>query len=103
MPMTNQRTGKIRLERRKVGMTQSELAKRIGVSANYVCLIERGKKNPSFKTLTKMSRVLKVPAGQLLENEQLLQDIKKLNKKHNLERIIEGLLKIVKEQPPQVQ
>jgi putative transcriptional regulator len=98
--MRNQKVGKIRLERLRVGITQAELAKKIGVSANYIHLVERGKRNPSFKTLSKMSRVLKVPAGQLLENEQALQEIKKLNKKYNLEQIIEGLLRIVKQQPP---
>jgi transcriptional regulator with XRE-family HTH domain len=98
--MSDQKIGKIRLERLKADMTQVELARKIGVSANYIHLVERGKRNPSFKTLRKMSRVLKVPASQLLENEQALQEIKKLNKKYHLEQIIEGLLKIVKKRPP---
>jgi len=98
--MRDHKIGRIRLERLKADMTQVELARKIGVSANYVHLVERGKRNPSFKTLIKMSRALKVPANKLLENQQALQEIKKLTKKYDLEQIIEGLRKIVKQQPP---
>jgi transcriptional regulator with XRE-family HTH domain len=45
---------------------QIELAESLGVSANYISLIEAGKKTPSIKFLRQIAFKLKVPAGLFL-------------------------------------
>ena len=43
-------TEKLRSERIKLDITQTELANRVGIAANYYCEIEGGKKIPSLET-----------------------------------------------------
>ena len=51
----------IRHHRKRVGLTQSELAARTGRSVEMINRIERGVAAPSFETLEKFSKVLKTP------------------------------------------
>lgn len=51
---------KVKEARIKKGMKQIELAEAIGVSNQFVCQIESGKKGASLKTLSKLSNVLEV-------------------------------------------
>ena len=44
--------------RKKHGLSQSDLAERIGVRTNFVSMIECGLRFPSFATLNKISKVL---------------------------------------------
>jgi transcriptional regulator with XRE-family HTH domain len=53
-----QRLREIRLER---GMTQEQFAESLDISVDFLSLIERGINAPSFETLAKMSRRLKIP------------------------------------------
>lgn len=58
----------IRSCRKKAGIAQGELAKRVGVTQQYLCCLEKGKKtNPSLKLLTKIADALNVPVTDLLE------------------------------------
>lgn len=57
---------KIRLCRKKMGLTQVELAAHAGVSAAFVGHIERGSRVASLDTLVAISRVLDVSADYLL-------------------------------------
>ncbi|WP_432664529.1 helix-turn-helix transcriptional regulator [Wukongibacter baidiensis] len=43
--------------RRKENMTQEELAKLLGISKDYLSMIERGVRNPSFKLAKKIADV----------------------------------------------
>jgi putative transcriptional regulator len=58
---------KLRNYRRKKGFTQAELAEEVGVTANYISLIEKGKKFPSVKTINKIVHTLDIPADSFLE------------------------------------
>jgi len=51
---------KIRDARIKLGMSQTELAKAIGVSNQFLCQVEAGKKGVSAENLAKLSKLLKV-------------------------------------------
>ncbi len=44
--------------RRKVGLTQSQLAERVGISQSLIARIERGKVNPSVDTLKKILNII---------------------------------------------
>ena len=42
--------------RKEAGLTQKELAERIGTKQTYIAALERGKKNITFSTLAKYAR-----------------------------------------------
>lgn len=52
----------LRSRRKKLGLTQSELAERIGVSTSFITEIETGKKAPSFTTIERISIATGAPA-----------------------------------------
>lgn len=58
----------IRSCRKKAGISQRELAKKVGVTQQYLCCLEKEKKNnPSLKLLTKIADALNVKVTDLLE------------------------------------
>lgn len=59
---------KIRLARVKKDMAINELAKKVGVTPQYISDIERGRaKNPSIKLLKKIAEELEVTISQLID------------------------------------
>lgn len=48
----------IRLHRQAKDLKQKELAGKVGISANYLSLVERGEKSASFDTLVKIAEAL---------------------------------------------
>lgn len=68
--MTNALLGqRLRQQRKKRGLTIEQLAEMIGLSKNYVSLIERGRKLPSMATLIKIVNSLHISADVLLCDE----------------------------------
>ncbi|VAW60348.1 hypothetical protein MNBD_GAMMA11-2583 [hydrothermal vent metagenome] len=55
--------------RKKAGLTQGELADRIGVARNTIGSIERGKLSPKFDNLEKLAKVLNIQIRQLFKFE----------------------------------
>lgn len=53
---------KVRLSR---GWTQEQLAEKADVSLNFLNLIERGQRAPSFDNLERLAKVLRVPVYEL--------------------------------------
>ncbi|MEW6662900.1 MAG: helix-turn-helix domain-containing protein [Bacillota bacterium] len=69
---------KLRRLREKVGLTQKELAQRIGISHGLVGQIETGRTQPSVATLNSLAEALGVSACYfLLEGEDGLEEIPK--------------------------
>lgn len=59
-------TGKnVKLLRIAAGLKQKELAERLGVSSNYLSMVENDKREPSMSLLKDLSRELHVPLGLL--------------------------------------
>lgn len=56
----------IRLKRENRGLTQTELASRCGVNRNYIGMLERGERNPSYLSLQKIAKGLGIPINELL-------------------------------------
>ena len=57
----------IKALRQAKGLSQQALAARVGVTAAYITMLERGKKtNPSLPTLRKLAKALGVPVTELL-------------------------------------
>jgi transcriptional regulator with XRE-family HTH domain len=52
----------IRLSRK---LSQEQFAETLNISVDFLSLIERGRNAPSFETLERMAKRLKVPVAQL--------------------------------------
>ena len=68
--MTNALLGqRIRQQRQLKGLTMEQLAEMVGLSKNYISMIERGEKVPSTSALVKISNGLHISADILLCDE----------------------------------
>lgn len=54
-------------ERKKLGLTQKQLAEKLGVSKNYISDIETGIKHPGVKLVKQMAELTKVEWYKFLE------------------------------------
>lgn len=60
-------------ERKKLGLSQEELAIRVGVSQKSISKYERGTRRPSYETLTAMASLFEVSVDYLLGNDKLAE------------------------------
>ena len=51
---------KIQKRRREMGLTQEDVADRVGISRAYMGYIEQGRNAPSLKVLEKITKILKI-------------------------------------------
>lgn len=51
----------LKIRRKRLELTQAELAKKINVSTSFITEIENGRKAPSFSTIEKLSSILEAP------------------------------------------
>lgn len=65
---SQERIGKtLRKARNNLGLRQSDVAKKVGISSNYYSMIERGEReNPGSKFMTKIAKVLKLKPSDVL-------------------------------------
>jgi XRE family transcriptional regulator of biofilm formation len=84
----------IKIARSLAGLRQRELAKLAGVDPSHVSLIEKGKRQPSLKTLEKLSTALNIPHHLLV---LISADPKELRTTHPgaLERAARSLVTIL--------
>lgn len=61
-------------KRKELGITQSELALRLGISQQYVSLIEKGNRQEKITVdlIYKLAEVLKISIEDVFYNEKLL-------------------------------
>jgi len=57
---------KVRLARKRAGLTQEKLAEKSGLHRTYIAGIETGKRNVSVKSLEKIAKALDVKSSSLL-------------------------------------
>lgn len=57
----------VRMLRLEKGLTQEELAEKIGVSANYIGMVERAERNTSLLKVFKIAKSLNVKTSKLFE------------------------------------
>lgn len=60
--------------RKKMGLTQEELAAKMDIGPKYLSSIERGKENPTLNTLIKLSQALEVDLGEIF-NAVKIEDV----------------------------
>lgn len=63
--LLGQRVAKLRLDR---GLTQEQLAERMGVSRNHIADIELGARNTGVWSILLIARALEVRPGELLDH-----------------------------------
>lgn len=57
----------IRLKRENRGLTQNEVAEKAGLDRNYIGMVERGERNPSYLSLLKIANGLNLTVYQLIK------------------------------------
>lgn len=57
---------KLRVLRKKAGISQEELGFRTGLDRTYISGIERGERNPTLKNVNKIAKALKVSLSDLV-------------------------------------
>ena len=55
--------------RTETGLSQRELAQLTNLSANYIALLEAGKRSPSLPAISTLAGSLQVPIGKLMDLE----------------------------------
>lgn len=91
---------KIKDLREKAGMTQTELANKLGVSKSVVSAYEKGIRNPSFKVLPLLAKAFNVTELYFFEkgewqNQPVTIDISDLTKEQ--QRLVISLVNELKE------
>jgi transcriptional regulator with XRE-family HTH domain len=83
----------IKLIRTASGMKQKEIAAKLDVTANYLSLLENGKREPSISFLKRLANVLGVPVGLffLWEEERAARPNRRINEVRNLLTRLEAL------------
>jgi Zn-dependent peptidase ImmA (M78 family) len=61
---------KLRIERENLGLTQGDLAKAVGLSSEFISLLELGKRKPSLESLKSISTYLKRDVAYFLEEKE---------------------------------
>ncbi|HSY24928.1 MAG TPA: helix-turn-helix transcriptional regulator [Polyangiaceae bacterium] len=61
--------GRLRERREAIGWSQAQLAEAVGVSPNYIGVIERGEKLPTLEVVESASRALGVTVGALFAED----------------------------------
>ena len=57
---------RIKLTREAKGLTQEQIAEKVGLSASHISVIERGIKTPRLETLVEILNILEVDANYIL-------------------------------------
>jgi transcriptional regulator with XRE-family HTH domain len=62
---------KIRMYRKKAGLTQESMAEKLGLSSKYIQFIENGNRRPSLKVLYKIADLLEIDMCYLFCSKNL--------------------------------
>lgn len=58
------------------GLSQSEVGRRMGVPASYVCDMERGRRSPNLRTIAGFAAVLRTPPEIFLGPRKYAKQVK---------------------------
>lgn len=61
----------VRTLRQRLGVSQEEVAHRAGIHVTYLSGIERGRRNPSLKNLSRLAKALGVQLHKLLSFQEV--------------------------------
>ena len=63
----------IRELRQERGLTLEELASRVELHVSYISLVERGRRNPTWRTVRRISKAMDIPFLQLVSRAEEMQ------------------------------
>lgn len=98
----------IKKYRKEIGITQEEMANRLGVTTPAVNKWENGNSNPDIELLAPIARLLHISLDALLsfhetlsdvEIEEMIREMDKMFSEEGYEKTYEWAVKIVKEYP----
>lgn len=69
---------KIVYYRKRINLSQQGLAKAVGISRQYLSMIEKNKANPSYNIVSKISKVLKQDVNEIFFEDDVKYDEHKL-------------------------
>lgn len=69
---------KIVYYRKRINLSQQGLAKAVGISRQYLSMIEKNKANPSYSIVFKISKVLKQDVNEIFFEDNVKYDEHKL-------------------------
>ncbi|MBN1221625.1 MAG: ImmA/IrrE family metallo-endopeptidase [Candidatus Aminicenantes bacterium] len=86
---------KLRIQRENLGLTQEDLAQAVGLSSEFISLLELGKRQPSLESLKSIAAFLKKDPSYFLEEKEMAFD-KLLNQKPLNPKVLKELKKFRK-------
>lgn len=89
----------LRIARAMAGLEQRELAKRAGLDASHISLIERDRRNPSVATLEKIAKALRIPFPLLTLLATESRDLKTVDESE-IHRLAEFLARMLLSDAP---
>jgi len=94
----------IKMLRESAGIKQNALAKRAGISANYLCQIESSgaKKRPSRISLQKIANALDVPIEIFLENDDQTESASTSSEQKHMFQVLQEVLQQLQDLRKQV-
>lgn len=63
----------VKINRKKSGMTQENLAEKLGLSTKYIQFIENNKRTPSMKVVFKIAEIFKTDACKLFCSKKIFR------------------------------
>lgn len=90
-------THALKLSRKKIGITQKELASRCEISHEYMCKIENGRQIPNIPMIQRIAKELNIPASLLtllaVSENEVKEEKRELFKK--VQQLTEGLIQVL--------
>lgn len=74
---------RVKLLRKELGLTQEEIAKRLGVSRATVSQMENGERKITAEELYKLANILNVTADEILDNKESIEVVLEKSKARN--------------------
>ena len=88
---------RIKEHRKAQNMTQLELSQLLSVSHSFISKIESGKKKPPFNHIQDIAKALQISPSLLIEDTYLLDTLRQLQEKFDLEEIQLNLRALIEE------
>jgi len=85
---------RLKILRQQYGLTQSELAKQLGVSTSTIGMYEQGRREPDHKTLLIICKLFGISTDYLLGSEEMVA----ASKSSDFNKIIDGFERTLLEQ-----
>ena len=87
----------VRRHRREANLTQDELARKCGLSRNYICQIETGRKSPTLGTLGEIATAVGVTLETVLCEDLVVGQLRKIVDQADARRVLADLKRVIKQ------